>query len=61
MILTFASNTPKSRPLHLSAIGGHVGATEALIAAGCDGGRSTLQGHTALHLACSKARWGVAR
>ncbi|CAN0496434.1 unnamed protein product, partial [Hapterophycus canaliculatus] len=48
-------------PLHLAALGGHVGATRALIAAGCDTSLSNLHGNTALHLACAKARWGVAR
>ncbi len=38
-----------------------MGATRALIAAGCDTSTSNLHGNTALHLACSKARWDVAR
>ena len=38
-----------------------MGATEALIAAGCGTALTNLHGNTALHLACSKARWGVAR
>ncbi|CAM9399981.1 unnamed protein product, partial [Ectocarpus sp. 8 AP-2014] len=49
------------RPLHLAALAGHVGATRALISAGCDASFTNLHGNTALHLACSKARWGVAR
>lgn len=38
-----------------------MGATKALIAAGCDSSVISLHGNTALHLACSKARWDVAR
>ncbi|CAM9682331.1 unnamed protein product, partial [Ectocarpus sp. 6 AP-2014] len=49
------------RPLHLAALAGHVGATRALISAGCDASFTNLHGNTALHLACSKARWEVAR